>query len=158
MNIRQADMADADALEALINKAYEVENFFVTGNRIHSHEISAYLVKGYFFVALIEQLIVGCIYLELKNKRAYFGLLSVHPSYQGKGIGKELIFLAENFGRRHHCSHMDMNVVNLREELPPFYRKLGYEVTGEQLPFAPRTLVTDKPVFFILMSKTLLPE
>jgi hypothetical protein len=50
------------------------------------------------------------------------------------------------------CRAVDIRVVNLRTELPPIYRRLGYLETGIQ-PFEdPRA---SQPCHFILMSKPL---
>jgi hypothetical protein len=48
---------------------------------------------------------------------------------------------------------MDLNVVNLREELPPFYRKRGYAEQGTA-PF-PGDAPTKLPCHFVRMSKPL---
>jgi hypothetical protein len=48
---------------------------------------------------------------------------------------------------------MDLRIVNLREELPPFYRKLGYSDIGES-PW-PADVPTKLPCHFIEMSKAL---
>jgi hypothetical protein len=49
---------------------------------------------------------------------------------------------------------VDIRVVNLRTELPPFYRRLGY-VEQRTEPFTdPRA---HRPCHFICMSKTLEP-
>ena len=47
---------------------------------------------------------------------------------------------------------MDIRVVNLRTELLPFYRKLGYVERGTEPVDDPRAL---QPFHFILMSKAL---
>ena len=51
---------------------------------------------------------------------------------------------------------MDLEVVNLREELPAFYRKFGYRVTGTH-PF-PAMERTKLPCHFMVMSKPLVAE
>ena len=51
--------------------------------------------------------------------------------------------------------HMDITVVNLRTELPPFYRKLGYVENGTEPvrpEMVPRLL---QPAHFIKMTKPL---
>jgi hypothetical protein len=48
---------------------------------------------------------------------------------------------------------MDIQIVNVRSELPPFYRKLGYIETGTA-PF-PAEVVTKLRCHFIVMSKPL---
>jgi hypothetical protein len=50
------------------------------------------------------------------------------------------------------CHVIDISVVNLRTELPPFYAKLGFEVTGT----APLTThILKRDAHFVLMSKSL---
>ena len=94
----------------------------------------------------------GCVYVELRGPRAYLGLLSVDPVRQGGGVGKKLIAAAEKYARGHGCGHMDIRVVNLRAELPPYYRALGYEETGtEEFHGEPVKL----PCHFVVMSKAL---
>jgi ribosomal protein S18 acetylase RimI-like enzyme len=79
-------------------------------------------------------------------------MLSVNPALQGRGLGRRLVDAAENYARVHGCSAMDIRVVNLRTELPAFYRKLGYAETGEVEPDDPRAL---QPFHFVTMSKPL---
>ena len=68
-------------------------------------------------------------------------------------IGRRLIAEAEEYARAHGCRFMDINVVNLRVELPSFYRALGYEETGTE-PF-PADSPTKLPCHFVCMSKPL---
>ena len=50
------------------------------------------------------------------------------------------------------CATVGVRVVNVREELPPFYRRLGYRETGT-IPFTdPRVR---QPCHFIEMKKAL---
>jgi len=50
-------------------------------------------------------------------------------------------------------SYMDLRVVNLRKELPEFYRRLGYVVTGTSP--VPADVMTKQLCHFINMSKGL---
>jgi ribosomal protein S18 acetylase RimI-like enzyme len=62
-----------------------------------------------------------CVYVELRGDRGYFGMLSVDPSRQGRGVGRRLIDRGR-YARANGCTAMDIRVVNLRTSLPPFYR------------------------------------
>jgi GNAT superfamily N-acetyltransferase len=89
-------------------------------------------------------------------ERAYLGLLSIVPTRQGAGLGKQLNAAAEQYAREQGCRWMDLRVVSPREEqLLPVYRKLGYVETGTQE--YPAALVEKMaiPGHFILMEKAL---
>jgi hypothetical protein len=53
---------------------------------------------------------------------------------------------------------MYLNIVNVREELPPFYRKLGYRETGTAPFHADATEKVKLTCHFIRMEKALRPE
>ena len=61
-----------------------------------------------------------------------------------------MIAAAEAYCRDAGCVALDINVVNLRTELPPFYKRLGYVETGSA-PFTdPRAT---RPCHMIVMTK-----
>lgn len=151
MTVRLANPSEAELIVRVINAAFgPAESFFIDGDRIDLPQVNAFFEQGVFFVT--EDL-GGCVYVELRGDRAYFGLLSVDPSRQGGGMGKRLVSAAEEYARAQGCRHMDLRVVNLREELPPFYRSLGYTETGTE-EFHPDP-PTKLPCHFISMSKPL---
>jgi predicted N-acetyltransferase YhbS len=80
-------------------------------------------------------------------------MLSVEQDVQGRGIGRRMMQQAEDFARRAGHVAIDLRIVHLREELPPYYRKLGYVETGtEPAPDFPGVNI---PIHFVLMSKSL---
>jgi GNAT superfamily N-acetyltransferase len=147
-----ASLADIAAVVRVINAAYEVEKFFVSGDRTDENTVRRLMTKGAFLVTRDEGGLTGCVYVELRGSRAYFGMLSVEPSLQGTGLGRRLVEDAEQYARDHGCHVMDIRVVNLRTELQPFYNKLGYVERGTEPVDDPRAL---QPFHFILMSKAL---
>lgn len=148
-----ATAADVPDLVRVINAAYEVEKFFVSGDRTDADTVARLMKKGAFLLTRdVAGAVTGCMYVELRGERCYFGMLSVDPARQGTGVGRQLVESAETFARDHGCRFMDIRVVNLRTELPPFYRKLGYEERGTEPVNDPRAL---QPFHFILMSKPL---
>jgi N-acetylglutamate synthase-like GNAT family acetyltransferase len=154
LTVRSATPGDAPALARIISQAFEVERFFKVGDRTNSDEVASLMRDGEFLV--LEDppgTLAGCVYVKRKGDRSYFGMLSIDPALQGKGLGRALVDEVESRARAAGCRSMDIQVVNLREELPPFYRRLGYVETGSA-PF-PEDERTTKPCHFILMSKTL---
>jgi GNAT superfamily N-acetyltransferase len=151
--MRLANEGDAETLLQLINKAFAVERFFIDADRLRLDEVYERLGSGNFLMREQDGAAVACVYLEARGERAYLGLLSVDPKRQGQGHGARIMAAAEEHCRQKGCRQLDLRVVNLREELPPFYRKFGYVEIGTS-PFPP-----DEPVkmacHFIEMSKEL---
>jgi predicted N-acetyltransferase YhbS len=149
--LRLATAPDASAIAALINAAFEVERFFVEGSRTNVDEILDYMRRGTFLVAEGGGRMTGCVYFEIQGERGYFGLLAVDPKEKGRGLGRTLVADVEDRLRRAGCQAVDIRVVNLRTELVPFYRRLGYEETGTE----PFPTPTKRPCHFVRMAKTL---
>lgn len=153
MNFRLADPGDAESITQVVNAAFRVERFLIDRDRVNAEKVRTMLRQGNFLLAKDAGRLIGCVYVEIRGERAYFGLLAVDPSRQKEGLGRRLIAAAEDYGRTAGCRVMDIRVVNLREELPPFYRRLGYQETGTE-PFA-ADAHPKQPCHFIIMSKPL---
>lgn len=154
IKIRTATNSDDEQITSVINAAFKIaEGFFVDGNRISREEVGQHLEKGVFLVAENENEITGCVYLEPRGERAYLGLLSVDPAIQQSGLGSQLMTAGEDYCREQGARFMDIYIVNLRTELPAFYRKRGYVENGTT-PF-PADVPTKQPCHFINMSKPL---
>jgi GNAT superfamily N-acetyltransferase len=149
MDIRRAGHNDAPGLVIIINQAFRVERFFIENDRIDLDQVLELLGKGEFLIADGA----GCVYIEPRGDRCYLGLLSVRPAMQGTGLGRRLMTAAEDRARELRCQFIDIRVVNLRVELPPFYRRMGYVETGtSEFPAGVETLL---PCHFLDMSKSL---
>ena len=154
IKIRIADSPDAEQITAVINAAFRIaEEFFIDGNRITLEEVRQHLSTGVFLLAETEDGIAGCVYLEPRGERAYLGLLSVDPARQQGGLGSRLMTAGEEYCREGGARFMDILIVNLRTDLPAFYRSRGYVENGAT-PF-PADLPTKQPCNFINMSKQL---
>jgi len=151
--VRDASPDDVEALVSLINEAYIVEQFFVTGPRISAADILALMENGIVLLGTVPgSEIVGSVYIEPRGDRGYIGLLSVSPGLQGQGIGRWLMRSAEERLGASGCSVADIRVVSLRTELPPFYEKLGYVHQGTE-PFEDSRKT--RACHFLKMSKDL---
>jgi GNAT superfamily N-acetyltransferase len=139
----------------IINAAFAVETF-LDGTRTDEVRFEEYKKSGEFLVAEDGSgKIVASIYIELRGDRGYFGMLAVDPTQQGRGLARLMIEAAEDHCRECGCKQMDINVLSLRPELPPFYRKLGYAETGTEEFRPSRPLKGGVECHAILMSKPL---
>lgn len=154
MEIRLAEIQDAEAITALINSAFrKAESFFIERDRIDVASIRALMEKGQFLVAENRGALAGCVYVEQRGERAYLGLLAVGPTLQREGIGSTLMNAAEIRCSKLGCRFIDLRIVNLRTENHALYTRRGYVETGTE-PFPPE-LTPKLPCHFINMSKPL---
>jgi predicted N-acetyltransferase YhbS len=151
--VRLADPADTDALVGLINEAFAVEKIAIEGDRIDSQKLQALFETGNFLLLYEAEELLGCVYVEVKGKRGYLGLLAVQPGRQKSGLGRRLANAAEDYFRSAGCEGVDLRIVSVRTELPPIYERLGYTATGTAL--IPDTIPLKVPSYFIIMSKEL---
>lgn len=153
LQIRVAEAADALTIARLVNDAFCSERFFATSDRTDPEKVAALLQKGRFLMVFEDDVLAGCVYTELRGERGYFGLLAVNPRRQRSGIGGRLIAAAEEHCRSGGCRFMDLTFVNVRQELPGYYRRFGYIENGI-LPF-PADQMAKIPVHLVRMSKPL---
>ena len=154
VTIRLATIEDQTSMVSLINEAFVVETF-LEGERTSAPELRAMFETGEFLLAIANGVMVASVYTEVRGERGYFGMLSVRASHQGTGLGRSMIQAAEQHCRTKGCKRMELTVLSLRAELPPLYRKFGYNETGRE-PFQTTRLIQGyPPCELILMSKQL---
>ncbi len=154
MPIRIAVPLEAKAITDVINAAFHrAEDFFIERDRITVEQVQSQLSTGEFLISEENGAITGCVYVEMKGDRSYLGLLAVDPRAQKSGLGAKLMTAAEDHCRMSNSRFMDIQVVNLRKELPDFYHRRGYVETGTALFTA--GIDTKLPCHFVKMSKPL---
>ncbi len=153
MKTRTAAPQDAENIARMVNAAFRPERFFTDGDRTSPEKVLALLEKGKFLLAEEAGRLTGCVYVELRGERGYFGLLAVDPAQQRAGLGSRMVAEAEQYCRAAGCRFMDLTIVNLRAELPGFYHRLGYVESGT-LPF-PADQHSNQPCHLVTMSKPL---
>ena len=73
---------------------------------------------------------IGTLVLSPQNKEIIrMRQVAVHSDYQKRGIGKQLVEFSENFGVKKGYKKM---ILHSREDVIPFYTKLGYSVFGDR--------------------------
>lgn len=153
ISLRFATPADAASIAELVNLAYRVEDFFKIGDRTDVDEIRDLLGGESFILAEDGGTLVGCIEVSVDGDLGYFGMLSTQPQREGEGIGSTLIATAEQHCLDAGCRRMELVLVNLRTELPPFYERFGYRISGTRPFSVPERSRVE--CHFIVMSKEL---
>jgi GNAT superfamily N-acetyltransferase len=153
ISYRTALIADIETIVRLVNTAFLVELFFIERDRTNPEMVRELMEKGRFLLAEDGSNPLACIYVEIRGDRGYLGMLSVDPDHQRKGLGRMLVRVAEQQFRDAGCHFCDLRIVNVRTDLLPYYRTLGYIETGTA-PYS-ATAPTKMPVHFIDMSKSL---
>jgi GNAT superfamily N-acetyltransferase len=130
--IREGTEVDIAVLVPLVNRAFEIEKFFSGADRTDADEMLRMMNEGTYLVSEDELGASGCVYVKINGASGYFGMLAVDPNRQKSGLGGKLIAAAEDYARKRGCSVMEITVVNIRPELFPYYRKLGYVDVGPE--------------------------
>lgn len=151
--LREAGPADADRIAALVNRAFLAESWFKSTDRTNAEQVRELLSKGFFLLLEENARLLACVYLEPRGDRVYLGMLSVERDVQGRGIGRRMMQEAEGFSRRAGHVAIDLRIVHVREELPPYYRRFGYVEAGTEP--APNFPGVNIPIHFVLMTKSL---
>ncbi len=147
LDFRVADLDDVPTLIALVTSAYRgeasrvgwtSEAALIDGNRIDSELLRADILRPNSRVLIAERdgLPLACAHVASEDGAGYFGMFSVRPEFQGKGLGKTVLaeaerLVAETWG----CPLMRMSVIDVREELIRWYERRGYRRTGIKKPF-----------------------
>ena len=144
MNIdeyRIASSKDIQELVNLINSAYRPvgsdagwthESDLVDGERINASQLAS-LLEGEgstVLLGLSKGEIVACVSVNKEAGAIYIAMLTVKPSYQNIGLGKEMLQLAEEYAENQYESTVfNLFVISERKELFDFYLRRGYKST-----------------------------
>ena len=169
MKILKASIDDSDAIHKLVNSAYRgdlarkgwtTEADLLDGIRIDKEMLQQYFADANTTILKCmddEGQIAGCVYLKQQHERLYLGMLTVSPELQAKGLGKLLLQASEQTAKQAGCKSIVMTVITERNELINWYKRHGYQETGEKQPF-PTSERFGKPKFpleFLVMEKIL---
>lgn len=147
LSIRTATASDVDAVVDLVTSAYRgeasragwtTEADLLDGQRTDAEEVGSAIDDASSVVLLAERddAVVGCIKVDRGDGgRAHFGMFAVAPNQQSGGIGGALLDAAEGLASDWGCRELALEVLRQRTELQEWYRRRGYQPTGETLPF-----------------------
>jgi ribosomal protein S18 acetylase RimI-like enzyme len=168
--ITVATPADIPAIVALLNSAYRGESSeqgwtteaHLIGGNVRTDETSLQQVMELpgsvlFKYLNTDQEISGCVNLQQKAGKLYLGMFAVSPLLQGFGIGKQLLKAAEEYATQLNIPAIFMQVITQRTELIDWYKRYGYQETGERIPFKEDGLTGKhlQPLEFMVLEKNM---
>lgn len=142
-----ATAADLPALCHLINRAYRgeaseqgwtTEAHLLAGQRTDEADLHEQFLApdATFLLARTEAGgLVGSVFLQPQGPDLYLGMLSVEPTRQAQGIGRQLVAAAGELARRRGCTGIRITVIAVRHELLAWYERLGFRPTGATVDF-----------------------
>jgi N-acetylglutamate synthase-like GNAT family acetyltransferase len=171
LQIRKATEEDLEQLAAFVNAAYRGEGSkrgwtteadILDGQRTDAGCLRSHIQGERQIILLFERAgnLHGCVYLRHETDHAYLGMLTVDPGLQNQGIGKQMLFLIEQWLKTHwRLNQVRMSVITLRTELISWYERRGYKMVSEKLPFPYGDVRFGKPkrddLEFAILSKQL---
>lgn len=143
-----ANSNDVNAIVTLLNAAYRgevsqkgwtTEAHLIAGNtRTNVQEIETLIQlpnAAFLKYTNLENQLIGCVNLQIKEQGIYLGMFSVHPLAQTAGIGKQLLKAAEEYALQKNVYRIYMTVIDVRTDLIAWYERRGYRNTHQIIPF-----------------------
>ncbi len=132
LQFRMALPADADALVACIDAAYDRYKGRIADMPAVSAGCAAEIAHGQVWVAMLDGKITGGLFLKVQDGVMKLANLAVHPAQGGMGIGRKLISLAEAEARRQGFRELRLNTHVMMQENVVLYQRLGWVELSRQ--------------------------
>jgi ribosomal protein S18 acetylase RimI-like enzyme len=141
---------DIDELVRFVNGAYRGESAdagwasegkLMAGQRTDSAMLTESLsTKGGTILLMRDQVntpLAGCVSLKPTDDPStwYLSMLAIDPKRQAEGLGRLLLFEAEDRIKAQGASRVKISVIWLRQPLIEWYERRGYRRTGQTEPF-----------------------
>ena len=167
--LRSANESDFPAIVTLMNAAFRgkdgwsIEGEYISGERTSISLLTEEIAKGALYLLANDSAtsaLQGCVSLQAASpEKWYLGSLTVWPTLQKSGFGRELLIAAEEYAAANGARTVEMTVVHVREALISWYERRGYRRTNETRPFPyidTRYGTPTRPdLFFVVLEKHL---
>jgi GNAT superfamily N-acetyltransferase len=133
--IRPAEPADAPVIAELLNQLGYPTTAAEVPERIRRLRAEG---RSEVFVSVIAGTVGGLVSIQVgpsltrSEDTALVSTLVVAEGERGKGVGRELLEVAEDYAREHGCPRIVVATANHRNGAHAFYERLGWEWTGRR--------------------------
>lgn len=120
-----------------LNKYFKVEN--KDTELLNNCQENIIDKGGYIFIALLNEIPVGCFALIKKNETSYeLGKMAVSEKYQGLKIGQKMLAYAIDFAKQKDCKKIELYSSTKLDTALHIYKKFGFKEIKleEPLPYA----------------------
>ncbi len=125
--IRLATSSDAEAMTGCIELAYE-RYVPIIGKKPGPmlDDYSQVVLRHHAFIAEFDHHLVGILVLIKHQNGLLLDNVAVHPDYQGKGFGGQLVSFAEAEAARLGYTELELYTHELMIDNYQLYKRLGY--------------------------------
>jgi len=83
---------------------------------------------GLFFVAVVDDAVVGTVLAGYDGHRGWLYAVAVHPQHRQQGLGKALVRFAEQALTTRGCLKINLQIIAGNDSMASFYEAMGYAV------------------------------
>lgn len=153
VTVRRAQLSEVDIIKTIIKEAYANVKKKLTRTPAALQEgldkISRHIQMGTQYVALLGDVVVGCMRVQMRGNSGVISRVAVATAYRGRKIGTRLVQYGENLLEHMGASFIEIDVYNIIEEQQKFYERMGYEVVektireGEEVVVMRKSLIEE---------------
>lgn len=126
MIIRPIEDSDSDAVAALWREVFPHNPFWNIPEKDIAKKLE--VQRELFFVAEIEEEIVGTAMAGYDGHRGWVYYVAVSPNHRREGIGEALMNRVEDELKKIGCIKLNLQVRSSNTGVVEFYKKIGYGV------------------------------
>ena len=130
VRVRRASNEDVDDLVTIINDAYSYQDEARGEPRTNHEHLTKRIAETEFYTVVDGGIIIGCVYLEPHASAMHFGLLTLVPTYRGKGLAQEVVAAIENYAKSNRFTSLELDYMSVAPWLKQYYEKYGFTQTN----------------------------
>jgi RimJ/RimL family protein N-acetyltransferase len=141
LKMRHVNDADVDTLVDIINEAYSYQDVAKGEPRTNPDHLRKRIKETDFYLIEDSREIIGCVYLEPEEPVLHFGLLTLVPSYRGRGIAEDIMKAINTYAENNKFQKINLDYMSLAPWLKAYYEKYGYVETGQVIKWGKIDLI-----------------